>query len=159
MNALYDQLVEIAQRRTIPFCYSCYRRAPTGRCSICYSDDLMVELPGTGVEYGYTWAIQQLLSEHLSPADLGAALEESIRDCYGNSVKVGWCTFDTANVIKELDPVSWRMAQSEFVDSECEAETLCTFDNGSCYYWTREIEQFIADNQMHHDLSQPHPQP
>ncbi len=52
MNDITEALTQIAISKSIPFCYSCYTRAPSGKCATCFSDDLMFELPGIGVEYG-----------------------------------------------------------------------------------------------------------
>ncbi|GEM_PF-2720287 len=47
-----QNLETIAYQKTIPFCYSCYKEAPTGTCKVCCSDDLMRLLPGSGCEFG-----------------------------------------------------------------------------------------------------------
>lgn len=144
MNSLTDRLEAFAYKKTNPFCYSCYRKAPTGRCELCGSDDLMRELPGEGVEYGVDWIIKALLREHLSPADTAEAFEESVNQCYSESTAVGWLNLDTVTILKEMDPVSWDMAESEWLDNEVSEENLVTFDNGNTYYWTYEIEEFLA---------------
>jgi hypothetical protein len=48
--------------------------------------------------------------------------------------------------LKELDPVSWNIAHSEWIDTEVDDDSLITFDNGSTYYWVTDIEQFIEDS-------------
>lgn len=146
MTTLYDRLLTVAQNRTNPFCYSCYERAPSGRCSNCGSDDLMVELTGVGVEYNFDWVIHHLLDEHVPVADIDSAFDDFVADCYSETVKIGWVEYDTATALKTLDPVSWRMARDEFIDCECEANTLCTFDNGTNYYWVSEVEKFVVEN-------------
>lgn len=147
MEDIETSLQLIAEKKSIPFCYGCYQRAPNGRCANCGTDDLMRELPGCGVEYGLSWIIQELLQEHVSPADTLESFEQSVADCYSETVKIGWIEYDTASAIKELDPVSWNMAHSEYVDSEVESGILITLDNGSTHYWRHEVEQFINDNE------------
>ena len=49
---IQNKLEQLALKRSFPFCYSCYERAPSGRCKTCGSDDLMRELAGEGCEYG-----------------------------------------------------------------------------------------------------------
>lgn len=66
---LQDKLEKLAMSRTIPFCYSCYCRAPTGRCEKCHSDDLCRELPGCGMDWGVDWAIQEILEGELEAID------------------------------------------------------------------------------------------
>ncbi len=51
-SEIQKNLEKLAFKRTKPFCYQCYKVAPTGRCTHCMSDDLMRELEGVGVEYG-----------------------------------------------------------------------------------------------------------
>lgn len=81
-SELQQQLRNLALKRTIPICYSCYQQAPNGVCESCHSDDLMRLLPGHGCEYGLDWAIAAILREELTPVDTEEAFEESVRSCY-----------------------------------------------------------------------------
>lgn len=146
MYALLDDLTKIAFRKTTPFCYGCYLKAPTGKCQLCGSDDLMRELPGVGVEYGVDWVIRELIREHLTPANTCDSFEASVTECYPETVKIGWIEYETVAAIKELDPVSWKMAHSEYVDSEVDSGNLVTFDSGDTHYWLRDVEQFVETN-------------
>jgi hypothetical protein len=146
MNEITKALTQIALTKSIPFCYSCYARAPTGTCDSCGSDDLIFELPGVAVEFGTDWLLREILREHLTPANTLHAFEESVTECYPESVKIGWIECDTATAIKELDPVSWEMAHSEWIDAGLSDGNLLTFDNGTSYYWLGDIEQFITDS-------------
>ena len=141
---LQEQLNELAMKKTKPFCYSCYREAPTGRCEICGSDDLMRSLAGVGVEYGTEWVIEHLISTELDPIDTEEFFEESIRDCYPETTQVGWMELDTITVMKESDPIAWQMAISEWIDSEESEGLIISFDNGSTYYWMSDVEDFLA---------------
>lgn len=51
--------------------------------------------------------------------------------------------------IKELDPASWSMAKSEWLDSEESEEHIVRFDNGSRYFdatsLQEELEAVLAD--------------
>ena len=47
------------------------------------------------------------------------------------------------NAIKELDPVSWDIAESEWVDNEVSEGNLVEFDSGHSYYWLHDIERFV----------------
>ena len=134
MNDITEALTKIAISKTIPFCYGCYTRAPSGRCAKCYADDLMFELPGIGVEFGTEWLLLEILREHLTPANTLEVFQQSVADCYPETVKFGWIEYDTVSALKELDPVSWDMAYNEWLDSETSDEILITFDNGSNYY-------------------------
>jgi hypothetical protein len=146
MEHIVKALTQIAVSKAIPFCYSCYTRAPSGRCATCLSDDLMFELPNVGVEYGSNWLLRELIREHLTPADTQEAFETSVAECYPDTVKIGWIEYDTASAIKALDPVSWKMTHDEWIDAEVSDGNLITFDSGSAYYWRSDLEIFIASS-------------
>jgi hypothetical protein len=141
-----QNLESIAYQKTIPFCYSCYKEAPTGICKVCCSDDLMRLLPGSGCEYGTDWVVKELLEENLDAADISDSFEQMIEDCYGETVKVGFLELSTVEVIKDQDPISWGIAKSEYIDGLVEDEQLVTFDNGSAHYWVHDVENFIEEN-------------
>ena len=145
MNDITEALTQIALTKSIPFCYSCYTRAPSGKCATCGSDDLMYELPGVAVEYGTDCLIREVLREHLTPADTLDAFEQSVAECYPATVKIGWIEHDTVSAIKELDPISWDIARDEWLDSEISDGNIISFDNGSCHYWLADIEQLIEE--------------
>jgi hypothetical protein len=140
---IHEQLQQLAIKRTIPFCYNCYERAPSGRCEKCGSDDLMRELPGDGVEYGLDWVIKSILETELTPVNLEEEFEESVRQCYPETTSVGWMTFDTTSLMKDMDPVSWNCAQSEWESGEADAGTIISFDHGSTYYRVDDIEDLL----------------
>ena len=52
LKEINEKLEKIAYSKTIPFCYCCYKEAPSGTCKSCHSDDLMRLLPEYGCEYG-----------------------------------------------------------------------------------------------------------
>ena len=153
MEHIVEALTQIAMSKAIPFCYSCYTRAPSGRCAKCLSDDLMFELPQVGVEFGTDWLRREILREHLTPADTLEAFEQSVTECYPETFKIGWIEYDTASALKELDPVSWNIAHSEWLDSEIADGNLITFDNGSIYYWLTDVERFIQDSAANQSSS------
>lgn len=148
MNSeLRDRLKAIAYAKSYPFCYGCYARATKGKCAKCHSDDLMRELPGVGVEYGTDWVIESLIRSELTPIDTGEAFEQSLEGCYPETTKVGFMELDTITVMKEMDPICFRMAESEYIDSLLEDEQVITFDNGSTYYWAHDVENFCDENE------------
>ncbi len=143
MERIVEALTQIALSKAIPFCYGCYTRAPSGRCIKCLSDDLMFELPQVGVEYGTDWLLREILREHLTPVNTSEAFEQSVAECYPETVKIGWIEYDTVTAIKELDPVSWKMAHDEWTDAEVENGSLISFDNGASCYWVHDLEDYI----------------
>ena len=104
-------------------------------------------LPNIGVEYGCDWIVHHLLEENLTPVNIDEAFEESVRECYPETTQVAWMALDTVTTAKEADPVSWSLAQSEWEDSECSDERLLTFDSGSTYYWSHEVERYVEEQE------------
>lgn len=142
MNSERQQkLRNLALKRTIPFCYSCYRQSPSGVCNSCHSDDLMRLLPGHGCEYGLDWAIAAILREELTPVDTKEAFEDSMRSCYFEEVYVGWMSFDAVSVMKEMDPISWELAMSEWLHQELESDSLYTLEGK--YYFSSDIQMLL----------------
>lgn len=137
------QLEELAYKRSIPFCHSDYKECPTGRCTKCGSDDLMRLVPGVGCEWGIDWVVQHILETELEPVDLEEMFEESVRQIYPETTKVGWMEFDTVTLMKENDPVGWRSALADYESEEASEGTILSFDNGSIYYSSQSIENLI----------------
>jgi hypothetical protein len=137
---LKKRLETYAYQKSTAFCYLCYCEAPTGHCPMCQGDDLMRFVVGEGVEYGIEWVIESLISSNLTPANTEEAFEESIRGCYPETVQVGWLTLDTVDTIKDMDPISWNCAKSEWESFEEQEGNLVTVDNGATYYWLHDVE-------------------
>lgn len=108
-------------------------------------NDLMRLVPGVGVEYGTDWIIKHLTSENMAAIDTTESFEDSIRGCYDETVKIGWIEYDVVNAIKELDPISWDLALSEWIDNELSEGNLVTLDNGGSYFWLHDLEKFIEE--------------
>ena len=108
----------------------------------------MFKLPQVGVEYGADWLLREYLRAHIDPAHTLEAFEQSVAECYPESVKIGWIEYDTVSALKELDPISWDIAHSEWIDREVSDGNLITVDNRSNYFWLSEIEQFIEDQSQ-----------
>ena len=140
-DRIVDDLTKIAWSASDPFCYSCYRIAPSGTCAYCGSDDLMRHVAGVGVEYGIEWVVEHLTKDSLTPIDLDGAFEDSICECYADTVKIGWIETDVATAIKSLDPTSWRIAQADWVDQILEDGSAVSFDNGATCYWTHDTAE------------------
>lgn len=142
-SEIQEKLEQLAYKRTTPFCYSCYVKAPTGVCPQCHSDDLMRHLDGVGCEWGTSWVIKHILEEELTPVDTEEAFEESVRQCYPEETQVGWMTLDTVEIMKSQDPTSWRIARDEYESQEEEESNILSFDNGSTYYRANDLEGLI----------------
>lgn len=140
---IQNQLHQLALKRSTPFCYSCYKAAPSGYCKTCGSDDLMRLVEGVGCEYGTDWVIKHILETELTPVDLEEAFEQSVRECYPEETTVGWMKFDTCDLMKSQDPISWQIARDEYIDGLESDEQILSFDNGANYHWVHDLESFI----------------
>jgi hypothetical protein len=143
-NETQNQLTAFAMKRTSLFCYGCYKEALSGKCAHCGSDDLMRLFPGVGCEYGTDWVIEHILKEQLEPVNLSDAFEDSVRQCYPETVTVGWMTLDTVDTMKAVDPVSWSCAQSEREACEADEGIIISFDHGLTYYYTQDVEGLLG---------------
>ena len=144
-ETIYNQLTALAFQESIPFCYQCYIKAPTGKCDNCESDDLMRVMDGVGCEWGTEWVIEEILKEHLEPINEKEAFEDMIEGCYPMETKVGWLELNTVDILKTMDEISWDIAQDEYISSLEEDEEVISFDNGSTYFWTNEIEELLEN--------------
>ncbi len=145
MEELMKRLEAIAWKKSKPFCYGCYKTAPSGVCRSCGSDDLMRIVDGVGVDWNIEWVRNHLVEMNVKAADIDAAFEDSVSQCYPEEVKIGWITYDTVSALKELDPISWDLAKSEYIDQEVSEENLITFDGGSTHYWPHDIENYLDE--------------
>lgn len=142
-SELQTRLKQLAFAKSRPFCYSCYTEAPTGRCSICHSDDLMRVVDGVACDWGVDWIIEHILETELTPVDFEETFEQSVRECYPEETKVGWMTFDTVTLMKDQDPVGWRCALVDYESQEESEGNIISLDGGSTYYFTKDIEDLL----------------
>lgn len=142
-DQLMEKLTKLAYERSTPFCYTDYIKCPTGVCPICGSDDLMRITENDGPEYGAQWIIENILKEKLTPVDLEKTFEEVHADVYGEEVEVAWCKFSPLEIIKQLDPISWKMAIDEWANQMEEDEVFFTLDEGMTYFNIKEIEELV----------------
>lgn len=140
---IQQKLEQLAMNRTTPFCYGCYIKAPKGVCPECHSDDLMRHLDGVGCDWSINFAIEHILQEELTAIDTEAVFEEMIRSCYPEETTVGWMKFDTCDLMKSQDPISWRIARDEHIDELESDEQIISFDHGSTYYWAHDLENLL----------------
>lgn len=142
-NEIQQQLHQLALKRSIPFCYGCYKEAPTGRCNSCGSDDLMRLVPEVGCEYGTDWIIRHILETELEAANLEEMFEDSVRQCYPEETKAGWMTFDTVTLMREQDPIGWRCALGDYESQEESEGNIVSVDGGATYYYSQELSLLL----------------
>lgn len=142
-SEIQQKIEQLAYKRTTAFCYSCYIKAPTGVCPECHSDDLCRHMDGVGCDWSINFAVEHILQEKLTPVDTEATFEDMIRSCYPEETIVGWMKFDTCELMKSQDPISWRIARDEYIDFLVEDEQIISFDNGANYYWIHDLESLV----------------
>ncbi|AYF43705.1 hypothetical protein BALOs_0694 [Halobacteriovorax sp. BALOs_7] len=138
LQEIKSKLKELAFERTIPFCYGCYIKCPSGVCKSCGTDDLMRHLEGVGVEYGTDWVIESIVEEELEAVDLEEIFSQMIEELYGEEIQIGFISKSTSLAIKELDPIAWNIARGEYIDSLIEDESI--MEVGCDYYWIHDLE-------------------
>ena len=66
-----------------------------------------------------------------------------IRSCYPEETVVGWMKFDTCDLMKTQDPISWRIACDEYIDELETEEEIMSFDNGQTYYRASDLGELL----------------
>ena len=56
------------------------------------------------------------MSETISEYDLEQMYSDMLDDCYG-TVEVAGITFDASSVLKECDPIAYRVGMNDYADS------------------------------------------
>jgi hypothetical protein len=54
-------------------------------------------------------------------------------------------------VCKEIDPVSWDLALSEYVGQEESEGLIVSFDHGATYFYTSDIERYLDEEESKDD--------
>ena len=109
-------------------------------------------MDGVGCEWGTEWVIEEILKEHLEPVNQEKVFEEMMEDCYPTDTKVAWLELDSIDILKKMCPCDWDMAKDEYIYNLEQDEEVMSFDNGSTYYWTNEIEELL-ENKLHKSAS------
>lgn len=150
MSELSKRLKSLAMKKTRPFCYHCYHDAPMSPweingsvCPTCGSDDHMRMLEGVGCEYGTDWVVDHLVKENVDELNVEEMFDDSIRESYGETAKVGWLDLDVVNVIKTMDPVSYRVGFADYCSSLEEDDAVISFDGGNTYYSVSSLEEYL----------------
>lgn len=139
LQALHARLESLAYKLTENFCYSCYKVVEGDRCPSCFTDDFMRHLDGVGVEYGTEWVIGHLIEQHCTPVDNEEAYAELLDEIY-DEVKIGYSTFSPSQIIKELEPVTFRIGASEMLDDPDRY-----YEHNGNYYEMADIESMLDD--------------
>ncbi|PIP89146.1 MAG: hypothetical protein COW01_00205 [Bdellovibrionales bacterium CG12_big_fil_rev_8_21_14_0_65_38_15] len=103
----------------------------------------MRHLKDVGVEYGTDWVIKSILEEALSEIDLEESFEQMIDNFYGQEVQIGFIKMNVSTAIKNLDPIAWNMAKSEYLDTHIEDESV--IDIGEDHYWKHDLESLLNE--------------
>ena len=68
-----------------------------------------------------------------------------IEDCYPMDTKVTWVEINTIDILKEMCPCDWKLACDEYIYNLEQDEEIMSFDNGSSYFWTSDVENLIEE--------------
>lgn len=138
----------IAHRSSVAFCYMCYKKAPTGICLGCSSDDLMRFHEDLGCEYGYEWIIDYLINSNLEKVNQDEIYEDMISDVYSEVSIVGFMQLDTVSTMKTMDPIFWEQEKYNYISSLADDEYIISFDGGNEYYFVDDILKFIEESTL-----------
>jgi hypothetical protein len=135
-ETIKEALLERAQEVSRSFCYSDYLTVQANEageffCPKCGSDDLMREVEGVGVEWGYDWVIEHLVKEEGEAVDISEFYRDLLDEIYP-PVKFGELEYSASTVLESVDPVAFRMGCNEHADSEVEDGRLIEL-NGDYY--------------------------
>lgn len=102
---------------------------------------------GVGVDWNCDWLIEHLLKENLSAVDLDEGFENFMGEVYPEPTVAGFMRFNTAQLMKEMDPIAWNCALSDWQSQEESDEQIMCFDNGSTFYRREDVEAFIHEHR------------
>lgn len=131
-----EALREKAHDASRPFCYSDYMTVEENedgefRCPKCGSDDLMREIEGVGVEWGYDWVIDHLVVTEGEQVDIEELYRELLDEIY-EPIKFGELEYCPSQVLEAVDPTAFRMGCNDNADSLMEDDQI-VYLNGNYY--------------------------
>jgi hypothetical protein len=131
-----EALKEKAHDISRPFCYSDYMTVEENedgefRCPKCGSDDLMREVEGVGVEYGYDWIVDHLVETEGEKVDIEELFRELLDEIH-EPIKFGELEYCPSQVLEVVDPTAFRMGCNDNADSLMEDDQL-VYLNGNYY--------------------------
>lgn len=135
-DEIKEALKEKAHEISKPFCYSDYVTVKPdengeARCPYCGSDDLMREVEGVGVEWGYGWVIEHLIETEGEKVDIEELYRDLLDEIYP-VVKFGELEYSPSTVLEAVDETAFRIGCNDYADSLTEDEKLVCL-NGSYY--------------------------
>lgn len=131
-----EALKEKAHDLSRPFCYSDYMTVEENEdgefiCPKCGSDDLMREVEGVGVEWGYDWVIDHLVETEGEKVDIEELYRDLLDEIY-EPIKFGELEYCPSQVLEAVDPTAFRMGCNDNADSLMEDDQLVCL-NGNYY--------------------------
>ena len=101
------------------------------RCPKCGSDDLMREVEGVGVEWGYDWVIDHLVVTEGEQVDIEELYRDLLDEIY-EPIKFGELEYCPSQVLEAVDPTAFRMGCNDNADSLMADDQLVHL-NGNYY--------------------------
>jgi hypothetical protein len=136
-------LKEQAHEESRPFCYGDYitvavDEAGNAFCPKCGSDDLVREVPGVGVEYGYDWVIEHIVETEGEKVDIKEMYADLLDEIY-EPIKFGELEYSPSQVLESVDPLAFHMGADEYADSLVEDGDLIELDSN--YYRLADVTE------------------
>lgn len=89
-------------------------------CHKCGSDDLMRHMEGVGVEWGIEWVIEYLIEQECEEVEFDDDSYDEMLDECNPTVTIGYSNFEASTILKELDPICYRIGRDEYFDNLAE---------------------------------------
>lgn len=133
-DKIKEALKERAHDISRPFCYSDYITVEADkdgdyRCPRCGSDDLMREVEGVGVEWGYDWIIDHIVETEGEKVDIEELYRDLLDEIY-EPIKFGELEYCPSQVLEAVDETAFRMGCNDNADSLVEdGQLVCLNGN------------------------------
>lgn len=127
-ETIKEALKERAHDLSRPFCYSDYITVEENEegdyiCPKCGSDDLMREVEGVGVEWGYDWVIDHIVETEGEKVDIEELYRDLLDEIY-EPIKFGELEYSPSHVLESVDPTAFRIGCNDYADSLMEDGAL-----------------------------------
>ncbi len=159
---IYKVLLEVACSKAAPYCYRCFREAPTGVCGMCKSDDLLRSKDGDPyVNYARIAeesAIDELLSSltEISRDDLDAEFDDFLNDFLFDNVIIFGHEDGLAEIFSEEDPAYYNKLLNDYYLSSILSEkrpddlNKPLIEINDVIYRTTEVVKLINEERDEH---------
>jgi hypothetical protein len=108
-------------------------------------------LESVGVEYGIDWVVDHFLEVEIKPewdteSEAEDWFEEQLDAIYGDQISICGYNYSPGHALRRLDPVAFRQAFLDHMDSLDKDGEMFEHKNGK-YYTVYNLEEWIKENE------------